>query len=76
MKIYNKINYLLFFLLAATSIATQAQPAAKFPTKPVRIIVAFPPGSSTDIVARVVGERLTEIWGHNVIVENRPGAGS
>jgi len=74
MKIHIKINYLMFFLLAAAGIVAEAQPAAKFPTKPVRIIVAFPPGSSTDIVARVVGERLTEIWGQNVIVENRPGA--
>ena len=61
MKISNKIKYLLFFFVAVASITAQAQPAAKFPAKPVRIIVAFPPGSSTDIVARVVGERLTEI---------------
>lgn len=74
MKNINKINSLLFVALAFALAGAQAQPAAKFPTKPVRIIVAFPPGSSTDIVARVVGERLTEIWGHNVIVENRPGA--
>ncbi len=74
MKIFNKYIYLLITALSAASITAWAQPAAKFPTKPVRIIVAFPPGSSTDIVARVVGERLTEIWGQNVIVENRPGA--
>jgi tripartite-type tricarboxylate transporter receptor subunit TctC len=74
MKIINKIIYLLISALSASSLTAWAQPAATFPTKPVRIIVAFPPGSSTDIVARVVGERLTEIWGHNVIVENRPGA--
>ncbi|MBX9904229.1 MAG: tripartite tricarboxylate transporter substrate binding protein [Burkholderiales bacterium] len=71
----NKIKYLLFFVaLAVNTAPALAQPAAKFPTKPVRIIVAFPPGSSTDIVARVVGERLTELWGQNVIIENRPGA--
>lgn len=74
MKNINKINGLLFFALAFMLTGANAQPAAKFPTKPVRIIVAFPPGSSTDIVARVVGERLNEIWGQNVIVENRPGA--
>ncbi len=65
---------MFFVALAVTTTAAVAQPAAKFPIKPVRIIVAFPPGSSTDIVARVVGERLTEIWGQNVIIENRPGA--
>ena len=71
----NKINSLLYFLaLAVATLPVSAQSAAKFPSKPVRIIVAFPPGSSTDIVARVVGERLTEIWGQNVIIENRPGA--
>ena len=74
MKNNIKINRLLFSALMVTALPAYAQTAAKFPVKPVRIIVAFPPGSSTDIVARVVGERLTEIWGHNVIVENRPGA--
>lgn len=75
MKNINKIKSLLVVAgLAATALPAHAQPAAKFPTKPVRIIVAFPPGSSTDIVARVVGERLTEAWGQNVIIENRPGA--
>ena len=75
MKNSNKIKYLLFFVaFTLTTSPAFSQPTAKFPTKPVRIIVAFPPGSSTDIVARVVGERLTEIWGQNVIIENRPGA--
>jgi tripartite-type tricarboxylate transporter receptor subunit TctC len=75
MKNTNKIKYLFAsIILAVTAVPVHAQPAAKFPTKPVRIIVAFPPGSSTDIVARVVGERLTEAWGQNVIIENRPGA--
>jgi len=48
--------------------------AAAFPTKPVKIIVAFPPGGGTDIVARIVGARLTEVWGQAVVVENRAGA--
>jgi len=75
MKNINKIKYLSIIAVCAGTIASvHAQPAPQFPTKPVRIIVAFPPGSSTDIVARVVGERLTEAWGQNVIVENRPGA--
>ena len=48
--------------------------AQNFPGKPVRIIVAFPPGGGVDIVARTMGPRLTEIWKQPVVVENRPGA--
>jgi tripartite-type tricarboxylate transporter receptor subunit TctC len=44
------------------------------PTKPVRIIVAFPPGGGVDIVARVIGPKLSEMWGQQAIVENRAGA--
>ena len=48
--------------------------AQPFPSKSVRIIVAFPPGGGTDIVARAMGPRLTEIWNQPVVVENRAGA--
>lgn len=74
MKNINKIRYLFAIIALVAALPAAAQSSAKFPTKPVRIIVAFPPGSSTDIVARVVGERLTELWGQNVIIDNRPGA--
>ena len=61
----------------ALGIAAQAAYAAEqaYPTKPIRLIVAFPAGGSTDIIARLVGHRLSEALGHQVIIDNRGGAG-
>jgi tripartite-type tricarboxylate transporter receptor subunit TctC len=53
-----------------------AQTAQKFPTKPVRIVVGFSAGSATDMSARLIGPKLSEMWGQPVVIENRPGAGS
>ena len=60
-----------FGLLASCSGAAVAQ---GFPNRPVRFIVPFPPGGGTDAFARVVGAKLSEDWGQQVLVENRPGA--
>jgi tripartite-type tricarboxylate transporter receptor subunit TctC len=60
-------------MLAGAALAWPAA-AQTFPVRPVRIIVAFPPGGGVDIVARTMGPRLTEIWRQPVVVENRPGA--
>jgi tripartite-type tricarboxylate transporter receptor subunit TctC len=54
--------------------ALAADPAA-FPAKPVRLIVPFTPGGSTDILARAIGQKLSESWRQPVVIENRPGAG-
>jgi len=63
--------------VAALMAAGVAQAAApEFPTKPVRLIVPFPAGGGVDIVARGLTPHLTERWGQQVIVDNRPGAGA
>ncbi len=66
------IRCLLALLL--TALACTAAQAQNFPTRTVKIIVAFSPGGGTDIVARLLGQKLTEMWGQQVIVENRAGA--
>jgi tripartite-type tricarboxylate transporter receptor subunit TctC len=65
-----KILALLFATLVSGIV--WAQP---WPQKPVRFIVPFPPGGATDISARLLGEKLSQIWGQSVIIENRGGAG-
>ena len=52
----------------------QAQPSQPFPLRTIRIVVPFPPGGTSDILARTIGQKLTEEWGQPVITDNRPGA--
>ncbi|MGV3629326.1 MAG: Bug family tripartite tricarboxylate transporter substrate binding protein [Betaproteobacteria bacterium] len=61
-------------LLAASVLSLPVQAATAFPTKPIRIIVAYTPAGTTDILARAVGQKMSEAWGQPVIIDNRPGA--
>jgi tripartite-type tricarboxylate transporter receptor subunit TctC len=61
--------------LAAPVVLTSKALAAGWPTKTVKIIVPFAPGGSTDVTARIVGNRLQEVWGQPVVIENKAGAG-
>ncbi len=70
--------FLLIFLINASVTNSHAQPPrapSNYPERPIRLIVPFPPGGANDILARLVGPRLTSAWGQPVIIDNRPGAG-
>jgi tripartite-type tricarboxylate transporter receptor subunit TctC len=66
---FKGISALAAGMLLAASVSAQS-----WPQKPVRFIVPFPPGGATDISARLLGEKLTQIWGQTVVIENRGGA--
>ncbi len=68
-----KLNAVLLAFLTVLSVATAWSQA--YPTKPMRMIVPFTPGGGTDILARTIGQKLTETLGQQVVVDNRAGAG-
>jgi tripartite-type tricarboxylate transporter receptor subunit TctC len=61
-------------IICCLAFITASAAAQQYPTKPVRLIVTYPPGGSSDLMARVFGAKLAEIWGQQVIVESKPGA--
>jgi tripartite-type tricarboxylate transporter receptor subunit TctC len=60
--------------LSASGAAAAEDPSASFPNRPIRIIVPFPAGGPSDIVARLIGQTMSQDWGQPVVIENRPGA--
>jgi tripartite-type tricarboxylate transporter receptor subunit TctC len=63
-------------VLIAVIAAVHAQAADSYPSRPIRLIVPFPPGGLSDGLARVIGQNLAQEWGQQVVVDNRPGAGT
>jgi tripartite-type tricarboxylate transporter receptor subunit TctC len=72
-------GYLYATMLGALMFActlSAASPAQQYPVRPVRFIVPYPPGGSTDYTAREISQRLSELWGQQLVIDNRGGAGS
>src|SRR6476620_588605 len=63
----------LVLAVLAGGTATAEDPSATFPNRPIRLIVPFPAGGPSDIVARLVGQKMSEDWSQPVVIDNRPG---
>ena len=68
-------SLVLCLAAAAACSAPAITRAQNYPARPIRMIVPFPPGAASDFLARVLGQKLTEAWGQQIVVDNRPGAG-
>lgn len=66
------LGYLIVALFAVSHATADAE---TYPSKPIKIVVPFPPGGTTDVLARAIGQEFTKSWGQQVIVDNKPGAG-
>jgi len=73
---HRTVSALALLLVSTGAFAAQGKAASDFPTRPIRIVVGFTPGGQPDIFSRMIGARLSEALGQQVVVDNRPGAGS
>src|SRR5438046_4986257 len=71
MRIVRALVFIFGFVAALQGSAALAE---TYPSKPVRLIVTYPPAGSSDLMGRILGQKLAELWGQPVIVENKPGA--
>jgi tripartite-type tricarboxylate transporter receptor subunit TctC len=62
--------------LSSFVLSSRAARALDYPTRPIRFLVGYPPGGATDILARLIGQRLSERLGQQFVIENKPGAGN
>ncbi|MFN0160473.1 MAG: Bug family tripartite tricarboxylate transporter substrate binding protein [Burkholderiales bacterium] len=69
------VKLLKYLCIAACAFASASAAAQSYPGKPVRMIIPFPPGGATDILGRVLAQKLSEQLGQSVVIDNRPGAG-
>ena len=69
------MKHTAYAALIALIVCGQAAAQQPYPVKPIRMIMSFPAGGPTDIVGRLIGQKLTEAWGQNVLIDNRPGGG-
>ncbi len=68
-------SYCFALWVGGVAAASAQNATTAYPVKPIRFIIPFAPGGGNDLIARIIGQRLTAMWGHAVIVDNRPGAG-
>src|SRR5262245_44472578 len=74
MKLHGRMGVCAIALSFGIALPASAQAPAGYPSKPIRFIVGFPPGGTNDIVARALGQKLSENLGHQFVIENRGGA--